>query len=152
MKKLLTLWACLLLMAALCPGAQYAYSKRGGLFRGRGKADGLGNKAPPFQSRSFSKQGLKWAGAAAAAGVLGGSGTGYGLGFFNRPKYGSAKIYGHETASSEKNPPLYYHEGQRFHNQSHQSALSAATAHRSNIFLTLGHVVSFFITAWLRAI
>uniref|UniRef100_A0A8D0A6Y9 Shadow of prion protein 2 n=1 Tax=Sander lucioperca TaxID=283035 RepID=A0A8D0A6Y9_SANLU len=94
-QKLLSLWVWLLLMAALCPGA---YSKRG--FKGRGKSDG--DKAPPSQSRGLPKQGLKWAGAAVAAGMLGGTGTGYGLGFFGRPKHGSGNHHGHKTASSEQ--------------------------------------------------
>lgn len=145
-QKLLSLWVWLLLMAALCPGA---YSKRG--FKGRGKSDG--DKAPPSQSRGLPKQGLKWAGAA-AAGILGGTGTGYGLGFFGRPKHGSGNHHGHKTASSEQDQRLYHSEGQRFHNQSLWRAFvsAAAPAPTTNIFLTLGHVVSFLIAAWIRDI
>lgn len=150
-QKLLSLWVLLLFMAALCPGAQYAYSKRGGIFRGGKKGDG--NKAPPSQNRGFSKQGLKWAGAA-AAGVLGGTGTGYGLGFLGKPKHGSKNHHGHKTASSEEDQRLYYQESPRFHNRSRWSAFvkAAAPAPMSNIFLTLGHVVPFLIAAWIRAV
>lgn len=148
MKKLLTLWLCLLLMATLCPGAQYAYSKRGGLFKGRGKGDG--DKAPPSKSRGLSKQGLKWAGAA-AAGALGG--TGYGLGLLGKPKRGSPHHHGKKAASSEKDPPLYYHEGQRFHNQPQRKAFSAAaSANTSNNFYILGSLMSFIMTAWIRGV
>lgn len=148
-QKLLSLWVWLLLMAALCPGAQYAYSKRVGGFKGRGKGDG--NKAPPSESRGLSKQGLKWAGAA-AAGVLGGTGTGYGLGFLGRPKHGSGSHYSHKTSSSEQDQRLYYNERQGFRNQSLWRAFvnAAAPAPMTNIFLTLGHVVSFLIVAWIR--
>lgn len=150
-QKLLSLWVWLLLMAALCPGAQYAYSKRGGGSKGRGKGDG--DKSSPSQSRGLSKQGLKWAGAA-AAGMLGGTGTGYGLGFLGRPKHGSGNHHGHKTSSSEQDQRLYYNEGQRFHNQSLWRAFvnAAAPAPMTNIFLTLGHVVSFLIAAWIRDI
>ncbi|XP_038590583.1 shadow of prion protein 2 [Micropterus salmoides] len=148
-QKLLSLWVWLLLMAALCPGAQYAYSKRGGIFRGRGKGDG--DKVPPSQSKGLSKQGLKWAGAA-AAGILGGTGTGYGLGFLGRPKHGSGNHHGHKTASSEQDERLYHNEGQAFRNQSLWRAFvkASAPAPMTNIFLT--HVVSFLIAAWIRYI
>lgn len=146
-QKLLSLWVWLLLMAALCPGAQYAYSKRGG--KGRGKGDG--NKSPPSQNRGLPKQGLKWAGAA-AAGMLGGTGTGYGLGFLGRPKHGSGNHHSHK-ASSEQDQRIY-NEGRGFHNQSLWRAFvsAAAPAPMTNIFLTLGHVVSFLIAAWIRDI
>ncbi|XP_042252204.1 shadow of prion protein 2 [Thunnus maccoyii] len=156
-QKLLSLWIWLLLMVALCPGAQYTYGKRGGFFRGGKKGDSKqgkeGKEAPPSQSRGFSKHGLKWAGAA-AAGVLGGSGTGYGLGLLGRPKHGSKNHHGHKTTSSEEDQRLYYQENQRYHNQSRWRAFvkAAAPAPTSNIFLTLGHVVPFLIAAWIRAI
>ncbi|XP_035524204.1 shadow of prion protein 2 [Morone saxatilis] len=148
-QKLLSLWVCLLLVAALCPGAQYAYSKRG--FRGKGKGDG--SKESPSKSQGLSKQGLKWAGAA-AAGVLGGTGTGYGLGFLGRSKHGSGSHHGHKTASSEQDRGLYYNERQGFRNQSLWRAFvnAAAPAPMTNIFLTLGHVVSFLIAVWIRDI
>lgn len=147
-QKLLSLWVWLLLMAALCPGVQYAHSKRGGSVKARGKDDG--NKAPPSQSRGRSKQGLKWAGAA-AAGIMGGTGTGYGLGFLGKPKHGSG---GHQGHKPEQDKRLYYQERQRFRNQSLWRAFvkAAAPAPVSNIFLTLGHVVSFLIAAWIRDI
>lgn len=150
-QKLLSLWVCLLLMAALCPGAQYASSKRGYGFRGRGKGDG--DKAPPSQSQGLSKQGLKWAGAA-AAGVLGGTGTGYGLGFLGRPKHGSRNHYHHKTASYEEDQRRYYNDSQGNHNRSLWRAFvkAAAPAPTSNIFLTFGQAVSFLIAAWIRGI
>lgn len=147
-QKLLTLWVWLLLMAALCPGVQYAYSKRGGSSKGRGKGDD--SKASPSQSRGLSKQGLKWAGAA-AAGMLGGTGTGYGLGFLGRPKHGSGSHYGHKTEQDQR---LYHNERQGFRNQSLWRAFvnAAAPAPMTNVFLTLGHVVSVLIAAWMRHI
>ncbi|XP_037608152.1 shadow of prion protein 2 [Sebastes umbrosus] len=154
-QKLLSLWVWLLLMAALCPGVD---SKRGGIFKGRGKdkdkdkgkGDGDGDKAPPSKSRGLPKQGLKWAGAA-AAGMLGGTGTGYGLGLFGRPKHKSH--HGHKTSSSEQDQRHYHDEGQRSHNQSLWRAIKAAApAPTTNMFLTLGHVVSFLIAAWIRDI
>lgn len=146
-QKLLSLWVWLLLMAALCPGVQYAYSKRGGSFRGRGKSDS--SKAPPSQGRGLSKHSLKWAGA--AAGMLGGTGTGYGLGFLGRTKQGSGGHYGHKTEQEQR---FYYNERQGFRNQSLWRAFvnAAAPAPVTNIFLTLGHVVSFLIAAWIRDI
>lgn len=147
-QKLLSLWVWLLLMAALCPGVQYAYSKRGGSSKGRGKSDG--NKVPPSQGRGLPKQGLKWAGAA-AAGMLGGTGTGYGLGFLGRPKHRSGGHYGHKT---EQDRPLYHSERQGFHNQSLWRAFvnEAAPVPGTNVFLTLGQVVSFLIAAWIRVL
>ncbi|KAM7392949.1 hypothetical protein PAMA_007864 [Pampus argenteus] len=152
-QKLVSLWVWLLLMATLCPGAQYAYSKRGGIFSSGKKGDGKkddGNKAPSSQSRGFSKQGLKWAGAA-AAGMLGGTGTGYGLGFLGKPKHGSKNHHGQSSGEEQR---LYYQEGQRFRNQSRWRAFvkASAPAHMSNIFLTLGYVVPFLIAAWIRVI
>lgn len=150
-QKLLSLWVWLLLMAALCPGAQYAYAKRGGIFKGRGKGDG--DKGPPSQNRGLSKQGLKWAGAA-AAGMLGGTGTGYGLGFLGKQKHRSGGHHSHKTSSHEQEQRLYYNERQEFRNQSQWRAFvkAAAPAPLTNIFLTLGHVVSFLIAVWIRDI
>ncbi|GLD55273.1 shadow of prion protein 2 [Lates japonicus] len=149
-QKLVSLWVWLLLMAALCPGAQYAYSKRGGVFKGRGKG---GAKEPPSQSGGLPKQGLKWAGAA-AAGVLGGTGTGYGLGFLGRPKHGSGHHHSHKTATSEQDQRLYYSDGRGYRNQSLWRAFvnTAAPAPTTNVFLAFGHVVSFLIAAWIRDI
>ncbi|XP_035805568.1 shadow of prion protein 2 [Amphiprion ocellaris] len=147
-QKLLSLWVWVLLVAALCPGAQYAYSKRGGVFRGRGKGDG--NKESPSQSKGLSKQGLKWAGAA-AAGMLGGTGTGYGLGFLGKPKHGSGSHYSRKT---EQDQQVYYQESQRYHNQSLWRSFvnGAAPAPVANVFLTLGFVMSFLTAAWIRGI
>lgn len=144
-QKLLLLWVWLLLMAALCPGV---YSKRGSS-KNKGKGDG--SKAPPSQGRDLSKQGLKWAGAA-AAGILGGTGTGYGLGLFGKPKHGSGKHHSHKTSSSEQDQQLYPREGQNLQKQDLWRAFvkAAAPAPTANIFLTLGHVVSFLIAAWIR--
>lgn len=154
-QKLLSLWALLLLTAALCPAA---HCKRGGIFKGKGKGDkgDKGDKEPPSQGRGgLSKQGLKWAGAA-AAGILGGTGTGYGLGLFGKPKHGSGKHHHHhhsaKSSSSEQDQRLYHDEGQRSNNQSLWRVFvkAAAPAPTTNIFLTLGHVVSFLIAAWIR--
>uniref|UniRef100_A0A3Q3G5Z5 Shadow of prion protein n=1 Tax=Labrus bergylta TaxID=56723 RepID=A0A3Q3G5Z5_9LABR len=144
-QKLLSLWVCLLLVAALCPGAQYAHCKRGGLFKGRGKGDA--DKGPPSQGRGLSKHGLKLAGAA-AAGMLGGTGTGYGMGLFGRPKHGSMSH--HKAVSSQQDQRLYYENRQGFHNQSLWRAFVNAAAPAPNAFLTLGHVVSVLIAAWIR--
>lgn len=157
-QKLLSLWVCLLLMAALFPGAQYVYGKRGGFFKGKGKGDkgDKGDKAPPSQSGGgLSKHGLKWAGAA-AAGMLGGTGTGYGLGFLGKPKHSSGNHYSHKSSSSssssEHEQRIYYSERQGYQNRSLWRALvnTAAPAPMTNIFLTFGHVVSFLIVAWIR--
>uniref|UniRef100_A0A665VNM9 Shadow of prion protein 2 n=1 Tax=Echeneis naucrates TaxID=173247 RepID=A0A665VNM9_ECHNA len=145
-QKLLSLWVWLLLMAALFPGAQYVYSKRGGGFKGRGKGDG--SKSSSSQSGGLSKQGLRWAGA--AAGVLGGTGTGYGLGLFGRPKHGSGNHYGHMTYS-EQDQRLYFSERQGHHNQSLWRALvsTATPVPATNILLTLGHVSHYFVTCFI---
>lgn len=150
-QTLLSLWVWILLLAALCPGPQYAYCKRGN-FKGRGKSEG-GDKGSSSQSRGLSMQGLKWAGAA-AAGMLGGTGTGYGLGFLGRPKHDSGNHYSRKKVSSEHQQ--HYQEGRGYHNQSLWRAFvkSAAPATpMTNIFLILGHVLPFLITAaWIRDI
>lgn len=129
--RLLSFWVLLLLVAALCPAA---YGKRGASFKGRGKSDGV--KASPSQGRGLSKQGLKWAGAA-AAGMLGGTG----LGFLGKPKHGTGNHY--KPVASEQQQP-YHQENLRHHNQSVWKAFvrGAAPANR-NIFPALGHVVPF---------
>lgn len=142
-QKLVSLWVCLLLMAALCPGVQYAYSKRGS--KGRGKGDG--SQASPSQGRGLPKPGLKWAGA--AAGILGGTGTGYGLGLLGRHKHGSG---GRHKQKAEQDQRPSRNERRGFQNQSLWRAIvsAAAPVSTSNVFLTLAHVVSFFITVWIR--
>uniref|UniRef100_A0A1A7W6S9 Shadow of prion protein 2 n=1 Tax=Iconisemion striatum TaxID=60296 RepID=A0A1A7W6S9_9TELE len=142
-QRILSLWLLLLLLAALCPAAN---SKRGGSSKARGKSDG--EKASPSQGRGLSKQGLKWAGAA-AAGMLGGTGTGYGLGFFGKSKHKTGK---HKTTSSEQQQQAHDQENQRNPNQSAWSAFvrGAAPAKSSNHFLTLGHVLAFLTAAWMR--
>ncbi|CAN9504897.1 unnamed protein product [Ophioblennius macclurei] len=156
-QKLLSLWVWVLLVAALCPGAQYAHGKRGGFFKGRNKGDGNkgdGNKAPPSKGGGLTKQGLKWAGAAAAAGVLGGTGTGYGLGFLGKPKHVSgSRHHGHKTVSSEQDQHLSRGGSSQGHNN--QSlwrvfAKGAASGMAPNVFLTLGHVVAVLTAAWMR--
>uniref|UniRef100_A0A672FAX0 Shadow of prion protein 2 n=1 Tax=Salarias fasciatus TaxID=181472 RepID=A0A672FAX0_SALFA len=149
-RKLLSFWVWMLLVATLCPGAQYAHGKRGGIFKGRSKGDGNkgdGNKAPPSQGGGLSKQGLKWAGAA-AAGMLGGTGTGYGLGFLGKPKHVSGSHhYGHKTVSSGQDQ--HPQHGGSSNNQSLWRAFvkGAASGPLPNVFLTLGHpdlILSFF--------
>lgn len=149
-QKLLSLWVWLLLMAALCPGAQYAYGKRSS--KGKGKGDG--DKASSSQGgRGLSKHGLKWAGAA-AAGMLGGTGTGYGLGFLGKGKHGSGSHHSHKTTYHEHDQRVYYNERQGFRNQSLWRAFvnAAAPAPMTNVFLTVGHVVSLLLAAWIRDI
>ncbi|KAF3702084.1 hypothetical protein EXN66_Car017772 [Channa argus] len=135
-------------MAALSPGVQHKSNKSGYGFRDKGKAQD--NKVPPSKGQGLSKKGLKWAGAA-AAGLLGGTGTGYKMGFLGRPKHGSRNHYDHKTASYEENQRLYYKEGQEFQNQSRWGAFAkaAAPAPTTSIFVMIGYVVSFFITAWI---
>lgn len=149
-RKLLTLWVWLLLMAALCPGVQYAYSKRGGSTKSRGGKSDDG-KASPSQSRGLSKQGLKWAGAA-AAGMLGGTGTGYGLGFLGKNKHGGGSRHGHGTEQQDQK--LHQNQHQGFRNQSLWRAFvrAAAPAPATNVLLTLGHVMCFIVVAWIRNI
>uniref|UniRef100_A0A3Q2Z986 Shadow of prion protein n=1 Tax=Hippocampus comes TaxID=109280 RepID=A0A3Q2Z986_HIPCM len=127
-QKLVSLWLLLLLVVALCPGAQYTYSKRGGGTHKSGKS----NKVPASKGHGLPKPGLKWAGAA-AAGMLGGTGTGYGLGFLGRPKYGSRGHAGQKTESSGRHDS----HGQTFRNQSRWRAFlkAAAPAHLSNSLL-----------------
>ncbi|XP_019738391.1 uncharacterized protein LOC109523597 [Hippocampus comes] len=135
-QKLVSLWLLLLLVVALCPGAQYTYSKRGGGTHKSGKS----NKVPASKGHGLPKPGLKWAGAA-AAGMLGGTGTGYGLGFLGRPKYGSRGHAGQKTESSGRHDS----HGQTFRNQSRWRAFlkAAAPAHLSNSLLLLGHALTF---------
>ncbi|XP_061590214.1 shadow of prion protein 2 [Cololabis saira] len=150
-QRLLSFWALMLLVAALCPGAQYAYSKRGGIFRGKsGKSDG-DKSSSPSQGRGLPKQGMKWAGAA-AAGMLGGTGTGFGLKILGRPKHGSH--HGHKTGSSGQHQQPHYQETQKYNNQSFWRSFvrGAAPAPMTSIFVTLGHVVPFLTTAWIRDI
>lgn len=144
-QKLLSLWVWLLLMAALCPGVQYAYGKRGGSIKGRGKDD----QGAPSKGRGLPKPGLKWAGA--AAGILGGTGTGYGLGFLGRHKH---RPGGHYSQRAEQDQRLYHNERHGYHNQSLWRAIvsAAVPVSTSNVFLTVAHVVSFLITVWIRAI
>ena len=140
-QKLLSLWAWLLLMAALCSGVHYVPSKRGGTFKARGKSDGP--QTAPSQGRGLPKPGLKWAGA--AAGILGGTGTGYGLGFLGRHKHGPGSRHSQRAELAQG-------QGRGFHNQSAWRAFARAAApvSTSNVFLTLAHTVSILITVWIR--
>ncbi|TNN43752.1 hypothetical protein EYF80_046061 [Liparis tanakae] len=146
-RRLLPLCVWLLLMAALCSGAE---GKRGGLFKGRGKGDEDDDKAPPAQNKGLSKKGLKWAGAgAAAAGMLGGTGTGLGMKIFGKIKHRSGSHHSHKKSSSEQSHRLNHNE--RSPNQSvwRAFAKSAAAAPTTNVFFTLGHAVFFLIAAWI---
>lgn len=156
-RKLLTLWVWLLLMAALCPGVQYAYCKRGGSAKSKGGKSDDG-KASPSQSRGLSKQGLKWAGAA-AAGMLGGTGTGYGLGFLGKNKHGGGSRRGHGHGHGhgvEQQDQKLHQSGERqgFRNQSLWRVFvrAAAPAPATNVLLTFGHVMCFIVVAWIRNI
>jgi len=141
-RRLLSLCVWLLLMAALCSGAE---GKRGGLFKGRGKGDDDDDKAPPAQNRGLSKKGLKWAGAgAAAAGMLGGTGTGLGMKLFGKIKHRSGSHQSHKKASSGQDHRLKHNE-----RSPNQFAKSAAAAPTTNVFFTLGHAVFFLIAAWI---
>lgn len=141
-QRLLSFGVLMLLVAALCP----AFSKRGGSFRGHGKGDG--DKASPSQSRGLSKKGLKWAGAA-AAGMLGGTGTGYGLGFLGRPKHGTRNHRNHKT---EQHQQPYYQETQKHNNQSLWRVIVSGSPPDPgrNLFLPLGHLVPFLTATWIR--
>ncbi|KAG7489085.1 hypothetical protein JOB18_004393 [Solea senegalensis] len=142
-QKLASLWVWLLLMATLCPGAQHVYSKHGGSIRGRGKGDGSKVSLP--QSKGLlPKPGLKWAGAA-AAGMLGGTGTGYGLGFLGKPKHSSGNRHGHRSTADGGQQ-----QGQGYHNRSLWRAFgnAAAPAPTTN-FLCLTFVVS-SLAVWAR--
>ncbi|KAF6716543.1 hypothetical protein FQA47_018614 [Oryzias melastigma] len=148
-QKLLSFGVLVLLLAALCP--QYAYGKRGGLFRGKGKGKDDDEKASSTQGRGLSKQGLKWAGAA-AAGMLGGTGTGYGLGLFGKPKHGGYNKQ--KTASSDQDQRPHHQETQKRNNQTFWKAFvrGAAPVPEGNLFVTLGHVLPFLTAAWIRGI
>uniref|UniRef100_A0A4W5M478 Shadow of prion protein n=1 Tax=Hucho hucho TaxID=62062 RepID=A0A4W5M478_9TELE len=152
-QKLLLLWAWMMLVAALCPGA---LCKRGGGFRGWGKGTGVGSKGPPSQNHGSSRQGLKMAGAA-AAGALGGAAIGYGLGSLGRPRHGyRGSGYGYNADSSSEDQRFHYPEGQGFHNQSdwrrYRNAAGPGPGPMSNILLTLGSMVPFFLGDWIRGI
>uniref|UniRef100_A0A8C6SPV5 Shadow of prion protein 2 n=1 Tax=Neogobius melanostomus TaxID=47308 RepID=A0A8C6SPV5_9GOBI len=120
--RLCSVCLCLLLLAAICPGT---WCKQGGIFRGKGKSDG--NKEIPSRSKGLSKQGLKAVGA--AAGILGGMGTGYGLGFLGKGKHKTS----HKTGSSDQH---VYRQGQRAENRSQWNAAAPASNH-SAILLSL---------------
>ncbi|RVE65747.1 hypothetical protein OJAV_G00119620 [Oryzias javanicus] len=150
-QKLLLFGVLVLLLAALCP--QYACGKRGGLFRGKGKGKGDDEKTSSPQGRGLSKQGLKWAGAA-AAGMLGGTGTGYGLGLFGKPKPGGGNYNKQKTASSDQGQRPHHQETQKHNNQTFWKAFvrGAAPVPEANMFVTLGHVLPFLTAAWIRGI
>lgn len=142
LQRLRSFWVLMLLAAALCPGS---LSKRGGGFKGHGKGDG--SKAS--SSQGLPKKGLKWAGAA-GAGMLGGTGTGYGLGFIGRPKHATGNHHNHKTEHQQPN----YQENQRYNNRSIWRAFvrGSAPAMERSFFLTIGHVVPFLTAAWIRDI
>uniref|UniRef100_A0A3B3X915 Uncharacterized protein n=1 Tax=Poecilia mexicana TaxID=48701 RepID=A0A3B3X915_9TELE len=142
---LLSFWVVMLLAAALCPGS---LSKRGGSSRGHGKGDS--DKASPSQGRGLSKKGLKWAGAA-AAGMLGGTGTGYGLGFLGKPKHGTGNHHNHKT---EQHQQPHYQETQRYNNQSLWRVFvrGSAPATGTHFFFRLGLLVPFLTVSWIRDI
>ncbi|KAL6096960.1 uncharacterized protein ACO6RY_06161 [Pungitius sinensis] len=149
--RLLCLWVGLLLVAALCPGVD---GKRGGFFKGRKNddkdaKDAKDGKASSPVGRGLSKQGLKWAGAAAAAGMVGGTGTG--LRLFGKSKHGSGSHRGHKAASSEKDQRLYHNEGQRPPSQPRRAFVKAA-APTTNALLPLGYVVCFLVATWMQDI
>ncbi|CAJ1070500.1 shadow of prion protein 2 [Xyrichtys novacula] len=145
-QKLLSLWLCLLIMAAFCPGAQYVYGRRrGGFFKSRGKEST--NKEPSSQGHGLPKQGLKLAGAAAvAAGALGGTGTG--LGLLGHSKHGSVGHHG--SSSSKYNHQLYYEDPQGFYNETLWTISASTGGPAPDIFLTLGHVMFLLVAAWIR--
>ncbi|XP_033832277.2 shadow of prion protein 2 [Periophthalmus magnuspinnatus] len=133
--QLYSVCLCLLLFSILCPRT---FCKRGALFRGKGKEDG--SKEPlQWQSKGLTKQGLRVVGAAAAAGILGGTGTGYGLGFLGKGKNKS----GQKTVS--RNQHMYHREGQTAEDQSQWNAASPAI--NNSVFLL--SLVPFLII-WIR--
>uniref|UniRef100_A0A8C8M1V3 Uncharacterized protein n=1 Tax=Oncorhynchus tshawytscha TaxID=74940 RepID=A0A8C8M1V3_ONCTS len=121
-QKLLLLWAWMLLVAALCPGA---LCKRGGGFRGWGQGTGV-CVTPPSQSHGSSRQGLKMAGAAAAR-ALGGADQRFhypeGQGLHNQSDWCR-----------------------------YRSAAGPGPGPMSSILLTLGSMVPFFLGDWIRGI
>ncbi|XP_061658017.1 shadow of prion protein 2 [Syngnathoides biaculeatus] len=141
-QKLASLWLLLLLIVALCPGAHYTHSKRGSGAQKGGKS----NKTPTSKGHGLPKQDLKWAGVAAAR-MLGGTGPG----ILGRPKLGGSRGHaGHNAASAER----YYGQGQTFSNQSRWRAFlkGGAPAHMSNLFLTLGHTLTFLTGLCVRTL
>ncbi|KAJ7987180.1 hypothetical protein DPEC_G00336080 [Dallia pectoralis] len=138
-QKLLFLWAWMLLVASLCPGA---VGKRG---RGFGKGSGMEGKAPPSKSGGSSRQGLKMAGAA-AAGALGGAAIGFGLGSLGKPRHG---YEGH----GRSNDAGAYNPGGR-NNRAEWQRYKNAAGHRptSSILLTLGSMVPILVVDWIRGI
>uniref|UniRef100_A0A146ZRS5 Period circadian protein-like n=1 Tax=Fundulus heteroclitus TaxID=8078 RepID=A0A146ZRS5_FUNHE len=143
-QRLLTFWVLMLLAATLCPGS---LGKRGGS-RSPGKGDG--DKASQSHGRGLSKKGLKWAGAA-AGGILGGTGTGYGLGILGKPKHGTGNHHNHKT---EQHQQPHHQESQKQKNQSLWRAFvrGSAPATGGGFFLALGYVVPFLTTAWIRGV
>ncbi|XP_053717927.1 shadow of prion protein 2 [Synchiropus splendidus] len=140
MRKLLSVWICLLLVITLCPGAWFTEGKPSGGSKGGKKGDSKKNSS----ILGFSKPGLKVTGAS-AAGMLGGTGTGLSLGFFGRHRHGSR---GHKN---ERQPPPYYDEHQGSNNRSRWRAIfsSAPPPVLSNIFT---RVLPFLILVWMREI
>lgn len=135
-QKLLIIWVWMLLVAALCP---WVHCKLGGRLGSRGKGVGLWAKAPPPQTKSSSRQGLKLAGAA-AAGALGGAAIGYGLGSLGRPRYG----YGYDVSSEEDRR---YLDGPGYHNRSdwRYNRNTAGSEHMASILISLGTVTHVFM-------
>ncbi|XP_061733181.1 shadow of prion protein 2 [Nerophis ophidion] len=145
-QKLLCLCVLLPLIVTNWAGALHTHSKHGAAAH----KDGSG-KTPP--GGRLPKQGLKWAAAAAAAtGVLGGTGTGYGLGFLGRPKHNSGGHGGGKRVSSEQR---HHQDRQRFNNQSRWRAFLRAAAPPADInslWVTLGHTVTLVFSAWMAAV
>lgn len=147
-RRLLLLWAGMLLVATLCPGVQ---SRRGGGARGRHRGVGVGARGPPRRSQGSSRQGLKLAGAA-AAGALGGAALGYGLGSLGRPRYGYG--YGYGDDSSEEDRRFYYTDGLGYQNRSDWRYYrgAASSGPLPSIPVVLGLVVSVVLGNWVRGI
>uniref|UniRef100_A0A8C5HB61 Uncharacterized protein n=1 Tax=Gouania willdenowi TaxID=441366 RepID=A0A8C5HB61_GOUWI len=143
-QKLIPLLVWLLFLAAVCPGPHYAHSR--GVFKGRGKGDS--NKGGSSHGGGLSKQGAKWAGSA-AAGMLGGTGTGYGLGFLGRPKHLSKSHYHSHKAQDQLH---HQRETQKVNNHPLWRAFvkGEAPAPMTSVCLTIGHVMPFLTAAWIQ--
>ncbi|XP_061886948.1 shadow of prion protein 2 [Entelurus aequoreus] len=142
------LWLCVLLplIVTCCAGALHTHSKHGAAAH----KGGSGKTPPSSQGGRLPKQGLKWA--AAAAGMLGGTGTGYGLGFLGKPKHKSGGHGGAKSASTEQR---HHQDRQRHNNQSRWRAFlkaAAPPADINNLWVTLGHTVTLVFTAWMASL
>ncbi|XP_035235381.1 prion protein a [Anguilla anguilla] len=149
------LWACLLLVATLCPST---VAGRGRGFGGRMGGMRMGARAPPIQTHRSSNTGMKMAGAA-AAGALGGAVVGHGLSSMGRPGYGYGGYggYGHGGYGGY---PRYgggyasggrrYENGGEFRNETDgEYYYDSSPSHDTSAFVILGSMISFMMGHWM---